>query len=168
MMTPAFAQRMARYAIWQNASQILAVESLQPGAWTEDRGAFFGSIQGTLSHLLWADTIWMSRLAGWPPPEVELAESPGMVTDWDAYKSRRARVDKGILDWTEGLGAADLTGDLRFFSRAIGKEATRPIWQLVQHLFNHQTHHRGQVHAMLTAAGATPEPTDLLLLPEGI
>ena len=75
-------------------------------------------------------------------------------------------MDAKIIDWAEGVDENWLAGGLTFFSVGAQREITRPCWQLVAHFFNHQTHHRGQVHAMLTQAGGKPHDTDLPLMPE--
>src|SRR5690606_18977201 len=113
-------------------------------------------------HLLWADQTWMSRLAGTPPPRVaRIPESVGLHESWNELKRERAAFDATILDWAGRLDPAWLEGDLTWVSGVLGKEVTRPKWLLVTHMFNHQTHHRGQVHCMLTQAGARPGTTDL-------
>ena len=75
-------------------------------------------------------------------------------------------MDTTIIGWAEKLDGQSLAGDLTWFSGAIKREVTKPTWQLLVHFFNHQTHHRGQVHAMLTAAGGRPHDTDLFVMPE--
>lgn len=133
-----------------------------------ERGAFFGSIEKTLNHLLWADRMWMSRF--WPArvdkPAAGIKDSVGLVGDWPALGEQRRAMDDIIIEWAGIVGDEWLSGDLTWFSGAIGAEVTRPAALCATHLFNHQTHHRGQVHAMLTAAGARPEDTDLFLMPE--
>ncbi|MDQ0463157.1 putative damage-inducible protein DinB [Caulobacter ginsengisoli] len=163
-MTPDLARLMATYNSWQNASLYDAAETLTPADRLADRGAFFGSIQGTLNHLLWGDQIWMSRFDGWEKPAVSIAGSTEICADWSDLRAARIRVDAGIAAWAAGLTEERLAQDLTWFSGAAGRELTRPMWQLVAHLFNHQTHHRGQAHALLTAAGARPADTDLMLL----
>ena len=66
-----------------------------------------------------------------------------------------------IVDWADAVTGADLAGQMVWYSAAVGQEMSRPQALCAMHMFNHQTHHRGQVHAMLTAAGAMPGPTDL-------
>lgn len=78
------------------------------------------------------------------------------------------RADGRIRAWADRLGPAALRGDLAWHSGATGREVTKPIATCVAHMFNHQTHHRGQIHAMLTAAGMTPEATDLVFMPEDV
>ena len=130
-----------------------------------DRGAFFGSILGTLSHLLWADRMWLSRCAGLPRPPVGLSGSATLVTDAAAWAEGRRGADADWLAWAERLEPRDLDGDLTWVSGVTGGTVSRPWGLIATHVFNHQTHHRGQVHAMLTAAGLRPRDTDLFLMP---
>jgi uncharacterized damage-inducible protein DinB len=129
------------------------------------RGAFFGSIHATLNHLLWGDRIWMSRLAGTPRPQGGIPQSVSLYADWNDLKRERAAFDTVIVDWADQLEDASLAGELTWFSGAIKAEVRKPKWLLVTHMFNHQTHHRGQVHCMLTQAGSKPGDTDLPLMP---
>ena len=155
---------MARYNSWQNRSLYAAADALGDAERRKPRGAFFGSIHGTLCHILWGDRIWMSRFTGTELPPVGIKESPGMVEDWAELVRQRVAFDETIVAWTQRLDPAWLQGPLTWYSGAVGREISRPRWQLVTHFFNHQTHHRGQVHAMLTACGAKPDDTDLMLL----
>jgi uncharacterized damage-inducible protein DinB len=164
MISTAFVRTMARYNQWQNRSLYEAAEAIGDGARRLDRGAFFGSIHGTLNHLVWGDSIWMHRFAGTPKPEGGIKDSPARIAEWASLKAERAALDRAILDWAEGLDADWLAGTMSWFSGALGREVTKPHWFLVAHFFNHQTHHRGQVHAMLTDAGAKPADTDLFVL----
>ena len=107
----------------------------------------------------------MSRFDGWDKPAVGIADSPRLMAEWPAYRTVRAEADARILDWAGRLDDAALQGDLAWYSGAIGADVRRPLALCVQHFFNHQTHHRGQVHAMLTAAGARPGDTDLFVMP---
>ena len=164
-MTPAMARTLARYNAWQNRSMLAAAGGLEPSAREADLGAFFGSIHATFSHLLWADRMWMSRLLDWEKPAGGIAESPRHEPDWERLLAARAEADGRIVAWAEGL--AGLERDLIWWSGAAGREVRRPAGLCALHMFNHQTHHRGQIHAMLTAAGARPGDTDLFLMPSG-
>ncbi len=167
MISPGYVQTLARYNHWQNRSIYAAAGALQDAERKEPRGAFFGSIHGTLNHLLWADRIWMHRLAGWPAPEPKgIAQSVDYFQDWVMLECERLASDDALVDWAERLTPAHLEGDLTWYSGAAGRELTRPRWLLVTHLFNHQTHHRGQVHCLLTQLGTRPEPTDLPFRPD--
>jgi len=165
MITPEYVREMAAYNAWQNDSLYRAADALSDADRQQDRGAFFGSIQATLAHVLWGDTIWMSRFDNWQPPEASLEAARGQGVEWATLKRERAEADRRISAWARRVGAADLDGELSWFSVALGRELTRPRALLVMQLFNHQTHHRGQVHAMLTAAGAQPDDTDLPFRP---
>ena len=156
---------MARYNAWQNQSVYLAAETLDDAARKLDRGAFFGSIHATLCHLLWADLIWMSRFAGTPRPAAPGIEaSASMISGWNELKRERVQTDELILSWASEVKQDWLADELTWRSGAAGREVSKPCWQLVAHFFNHQTHHRGQVHAMLTAAGARLDDTDLFYM----
>ena len=161
MITPDWARLMAAYNAEMNRRLYAAADRLTPVQRQEDRGAFFGSVQGTLSHLLWGDRTWMHRFDGWEQPEGGIRTSPGLFPDWEALKRARAETDAGIEAWTARLDPAWLRGSVTWFSGAMGREVTRPAWVLAVHFFNHQTHHRGQVHALLTGFGERTGDTDL-------
>ena len=165
MITPEYLRTMAAYNRWQNESVYAAADTLGDEERRRDRGAFFGSIHGTLNHLLWGDQMWLSRFAGTPAPRAgSIPESPGQIADWEDLKRERVSFDGLIEQWAENIDPAWLNGDLTWFSVAAKREISAPKKLLVTHMFNHQTHHRGQVHAMLTSAGARPDDTDLMLL----
>lgn len=165
MITPAYLQRMARYNRWQNDSVYSAAGTLSDAARKQDRGSFFKSIHATLSHILWADRIWMSRLSDWAPPGIGIPDSVNMFPDWEVLKTERAASDAAFLRWADAATQADIDGDLTY-ANSTGAINTRNRAVCLVQVFNHQTHHRGQVHAMLTAAGAKPEDTDVPFMPE--
>jgi uncharacterized damage-inducible protein DinB len=167
IITPTYAQLMARYNAWQNRSLYAAASTLTDEARKLPRGAFFGSIHGTLCHLLFGDQAWMHRFAGTPAPLAKsIAESATAVPSWDELHAARRGFDVVITNWATTLDPAWLDGDLTWYSGAMGRDVTRPRAELVVHMFNHQTHHRGQAHALLTAAGAKPEDTDIPFMPD--
>lgn len=157
---------MARYNRWQNRCLLQAAETLSPAGRLQERGAFWGSIAGTLSHLLWGDLVWMSRFDGGRRPDVLLADSATLYENWDDWRRERQACDARILDWAGRLTPGDLEGELYWHSGALGRAVSRPMALCAAHFFNHQTHHRGQVHAMLTAAGAPVSATDLFAMPD--
>jgi len=166
MIGPDHVKTFAAYNRWQNESLYRAADGLSEAERQADRGAFFGSIEATLNHVLWGDRMWMSRFAGTPRPvQPNIPASVGECANWTALMAQRAALDREIIGWAASVSAEQLAGDLTWFSGAAGREVSKPLWLLATHFFNHQTHHRGQVHAMLTAAGATPDDTDLFLLP---
>jgi uncharacterized damage-inducible protein DinB len=162
----AYAATMARYNRWQNDSLYRAADTLDDAARRLGRGAFFGSIHGTLNHILWGDRMWMHRFADTPRPAGKISDSPTAVEDWEDLGAQRRAFDGVILDWATGLDPDWLAEDMDWVSSNGDRRFTMPRSLLVAHFFNHQTHHRGQVHAMLTAAGARPGDTDLVFMPD--
>lgn len=167
MISPEYCQLMARYNAWQNTQLNEGLEGQPPDLLMADRGAFFGSILGTLNHLVWGDLMWMARFA----PDVS---SPGgsiarsvhrhkALGDWHA---ERLALDRVIARWADRLTPVDLAGSLAWRSAAAGRSVDAPMSRCIVHMFNHQTHHRGQVHAMMTAAGLAAPVSDLFLMPE--
>src|ERR1700682_2919168 len=161
MIDLGYVQRMARHNRWQNENLYGVADTLSDAERQRPRGAFFGSIHATLNHLLWGDRIWMSRLAGTPRPEGGIPQSVSTYGDWNDLRRERAAFDAVILDWAAARHSAALEGEPPGFSGPIKAEARKPKWLLVTHMFNHQTHHRGQVHCMLTQAGGKPGDSDL-------
>jgi uncharacterized damage-inducible protein DinB len=117
-----------------------------------------------LTHILWGDQQWMSRFDAWPKPTTPIQESAQMIEDFAVLGAGREKADTDISRWAAKVDEAWLAEDLTWFSGAAGREMRAPKGLLVTHFFNHQTHHRGQVHAMLTAAGQETGDTDLFLL----
>jgi uncharacterized damage-inducible protein DinB len=164
MIDKHYAITMARYNAWQNRSLYACAGALSPEARTMERGAFFGSIHATLNHILWGDQMWMARFDGAPAPSVGVQGSVAMFEAFEALAQARLKLDERIASWAQRLDPAWLEGDLAWFSGVLKRDISKPKALLVMHFFNHQTHHRGQAHAMLTAAGAKPEDTDLMLM----
>ena len=165
ILAPEYVLSMARYNGWQNRQMKAALRGLSDEALREDRGAFFGSILKTANHLLWGDWLWMSRFDGGDGPE----GSPGgleLMPNLSEWAIARFKMDARILRWAETRATLDLTGDLTWYSGIAGREMSRPLALCVAGFFNHQTHHRGQIHAMATAAGAKGWTSDLIFLPE--
>jgi len=165
MISADYIRLMARYNRWQNESISAAADGLSDEARRLDRGAFFRSIHETLCHLLWGDKIWLSRFTDYPAPDGGIPSSTALHIDWAPLRADRCETDEAIANWAAALRDEDLEGDLTWYSGAAGKDLTRPRAVLAAHMFNHQTHHRGQVHAMLTAAGAKPDDTDIPFMP---
>ncbi len=164
MIAPEWVRMMAAYNAEMNRRLYAAAAGLPVDERRRDRGAFWGSIHNTLNHLLWGDRTWMARFAGWPKPAQTLRESTTLAADFSSLRAARAEADAAIEDWAATLDAAWLAGEMRWLSGAAQREVSRPRAMLVTHFFNHQTHHRGQVHAMLTAAGEKTGDTDLFLV----
>ena len=166
LITPDYVVTFARYNAWQNKQMKAALEGLSDAALREDRGAFFGSLLATANHILWGDWIWMSRFDGRPGPGMDGRAGLTLFPTLATWSADRFRMDGRISLWANRLDTVDLTGDLTWYSGSSGREVTKPLALLVVHFFNHQTHHRGQVHAMLTATGSKAPVSDLFLMPE--
>ncbi len=161
MISVGWCRMMAAYNSEMNRRLYDAAEHIPDAERRTERGAFWGSLHGTLCHLLWADRMWMHRFAGWPKPATAHRDSPRLIEDWDILRAARAEADAGIESWTAGLSQAWLARPLTWLSGAAGREMTQPGWVLVAHLFNHQTHHRGQAHCLVTQQGVRTADTDL-------
>lgn len=169
MIDTAYARTMARYDRWQNRSLIDAADKLTDTERWQDRGAFFRSIAETLNHILWDHRVWLARQRGEATVIKDIgARHPYTDTprNWSEYKRERAALDDEIRAWCESLSDADVSGSVKWMRGETPVE-TDFGFNLV-HMFNHATHHRGQAHAMLTAAGIDPGSTDLPMLPEDI
>ncbi len=173
MIAPAHVQMMARYNRWQNNNLYTTADTLSEAQRRENRGAHFGSIHKTLTHLLWADQQWMGRFAGKAPPWFDYGaqpwpkiprESVNLEIGWDELKRQRVAFDETIIGWAASVDPAWL-GQEFIWKHSSGRELRHAYWVLVTHMFNHQTHHRGQVHSLLTGFGATPGDTDIPWLP---
>ena len=161
---PAFVRTMAAYNAEMNRRLFAAAGRLSDAERQKPRGAFWYSTHGTLCHLLWGDQAWMSRFDGWPKPAVSQKQSAGLVEDFAELRRLRVEADGKIADWAQRVDDAWLAQDLVWFSQSAQKELRNPRGFLVTHFFNHQTHHRGQAHAMITAAGEQTGDTDLFLV----
>lgn len=163
MISVEHAQLMADYNRWMNAKLYAAAAQLSDAERRADRGAFFKSIHGTLVHLLRADLAWYWRFTG--RPLEGLADHLARHDDFAALRTQREALDAELQAWTARLTAAWLAADFTYFSIAYNAPYTRPAWVLVVHLFNHETHHRGQVTTLLTQLGIDIGETDLPVLP---
>lgn len=170
-MTPEHARVMARYNRWMNDKLYAVARALPDAERKADRGAFFGSIHRTLNHLLLADRVWLARFEGQALADGELG--PGgiraldqeLYEDFDELHRERAKTDGDIETFVATLTSESLAGNLRYLRRGVVNEF--PLWHAVAHLFNHQTHHRGQVTTLLVQAGHDPGVTDLVAMLRG-
>jgi uncharacterized damage-inducible protein DinB len=164
LVSPAFVRIMAAYNAEMNRRIFAAAQRLAEPARRLPRGAFWGSIHGTLCHLLWGDQMWMSRFDGWDKPTVSQKDSPTLITDFDELRRARVDADDRISSWAGRVSEAWLREEQVWFSVSVNRELRHPRSLLVTHFFNHQTHHRGQAHAMITALGERTGDTDLFLI----
>src|SRR5437899_4657006 len=151
---------LAGYNGWANRRRYEAAAELTDAQYRADRGAFFKSMHGTLNHLLVTDRIWMKRFTGegQAPDRLDAILHEGF-TD---LRSAREAEDQRIRLWVDGLDEARLSGVIRYRRVSTPDEFVQPLMPALDHWFNHQTHHRGQAHVILTSLGKTAPELDLL------
>jgi uncharacterized damage-inducible protein DinB len=163
MVTREYCDLMARYNQWINTRLYAVCGAFSDGERRRDRGAFFGSMHGTLNHLLWGDRVWFGRLID--VPCTVPAFGADTFDDFDELAHERRATDRSLLEWTAGVAPEMLASTIEYQSRVDGKTRRLPAAIAVVHLFNHGTHHRGQLTTLIKQAGADPGATDLPWLP---
>jgi len=150
----------AAYNAWANGRLYDAAAALSDAEYRADRNAFFKSMHGTLNHLLVTDRIWMQRFTG----EGRAPERLDAILHerLDELRSAREAEDRRIARWIESLDDARLAGVIRYRRVSTPEEFVQPLAPALRHFFNHQTHHRGQAHMVLTTLGKDAPPLDLL------
>jgi uncharacterized damage-inducible protein DinB len=168
MISPAYCVKMARYNAWMNGKIFAASATLTDAQRKQDRGAFFGSIHGTLSHLFLGDLAWMRRFA----PEASLPCHGVALTSldqvlFDAFvelREARQALDAQTLSVMQTISQNTIDANLRYH-RVNGELKEMPMALALTHFFNHQTHHRGQVTTLLSQSNVDVGDTDLVWLP---
>jgi uncharacterized damage-inducible protein DinB len=163
MITASHSQLMAQYNEWMNSRMYALCASLSDTELHRDRGTFFKSIYATLNHIAYGDLAFLSRFTGIP----SIVPEPGadLFSTFSLLRAERVALDKRILSWSESLTPAWLAEPLTYKSKIDGKTRTVPKWALVTHMFNHQTHHRGQVTTLLSQMGLDVGATDIPFMP---
>ncbi len=153
-------QMFAAYNAWANARIYEHAAQLSDDDYRADRGAFFKSVHGTLNHLLATDRIWMQRFtgAGEAPDRLDAI----LFDQFDELQTARVAEDRRIIAFVENLDEAALSRSIRYRAISMPAEFEQELASALAHWFNHQAHHRGQIHCLLTGlAGVAPE-LDLL------
>lgn len=149
-MTPEEARRLIAYHGWARERMLDAIAGLDDAAYRRDLGTSFGSVHGTLVHLYGADEVWYERWTGGAPlglPPVE------RFPDFAAVRAAWSRLDPRMRAFVGGLDADGLARSLTY--RAFnGQQATVSYTQMLQHVVNHGSYHRGQVTTLLRQLGA--------------
>lgn len=153
---------MADYNHWMNQKLYAICADIPDELRQKDVGAFFQSIHGTLNHLLFGDRAWMGRFMGQP-----FAAKIGdlLYANFDELRQQRQISDRQIIEWSRQLSNEWLSQPFRYTSGVAKKNIELPAWVLVTHMFNHQTHHRGQLTALLHQLGYDPGVTDIPWMP---
>jgi uncharacterized damage-inducible protein DinB len=152
----------AGYNAWCNARLYAATATVSDADYRADRGAFFKSLHGTLNHLLVGDRIWMQRFTGDGPTYTDLEAIP--CDDLPTLRQAREAEDARIASWVKGLDEAALAGTFTYRTIVKPTGVTQPLAPALAHFFNHQTHHRGQAHCLLTEAGGRDAAPSLDLI----
>jgi uncharacterized damage-inducible protein DinB len=153
---------MAKYNAWANARLFRMAGALRDELYRKETGAYFRSLHGTLNHLLVADRIWMRRLTG-AGDHPELLNAI-LFDDLPSLHTARVEEDRRINGFVQGL-AEPAFEEVLDYRTLIGTHQRQRRREILAHLFNHETHHRGQAHAILTMLGVTePDPLDLLIM----
>jgi uncharacterized damage-inducible protein DinB len=163
MITSDYCRLMAEYNAWMNRKTFGVCSKMPEQALYEDRGAFFKSIYLTLNHIAYADLAFMSRFTGTPSAVPPLAVD--LFGGFRNLQAERQRLDDRISDWGGSVTESWLAQSLTYESKVDGRLRTVPHWALVTQLFNHQTHHRGQVTTVLTQLGQDVGSTDIPFMP---
>ncbi len=163
MNTTDYFQRLSQYNQWMNEKIYLVCESIPDAVRREDQGAFFHSIHGTLNHILLADKLWLSRFQNYTFEIKSLGQE--LISEFDLLWKERQKTDGEIQNYIDSLTEEKLAESLTFTSRSQQRECKFILWHLIQHFFNHQTHHRGQLTTLISQCGKDFGVTDLLWLP---
>jgi uncharacterized damage-inducible protein DinB len=150
----------AAYNRWANERLYAAAAELDDEEYRRDMRAFFSSLHGTLNHLLVTDRIWLHRFTG----QGDAPKALDAILHHRLEDLRAARVaeDARIIDWINSLESADIAGRFTYTTVSDMRTISQRLAPALAHLFNHQTHHRGQAHGILTALGKLAPTFDLI------
>jgi len=137
------------YNAWCNERLYDAAAQMTDTDYRADRGAFFKSVHGTLNHLLVGDRIWMHRFTG--QGAVPSSLDTILFDDFMQLRSARRAEDERIRQYVGTLSEDDLAKTIRFRTFVNPQDIEQMLAPALDHFFNHQTHHRGQAHALLSA-----------------
>jgi uncharacterized damage-inducible protein DinB len=153
-------EMFAAYNRWANEAVYAAAATLTPEEFGSDRGAYFGSMKGTLNHLLCADRIWMRRFTG--AGDAPTALNVILFEELAALEAARKVEDQRIVDWVAGVPDEALGQNFSYTPITNPQLVTQKLGSAMSHFFNHQTHHRGQCHMILTSLGKPSLTLDLV------
>jgi len=154
-------EMLAGYNAWANRRLYGAAAELSDADYRADYGAFFGSVHATLNHLLVADRIWLRRLTGQGPAPARLDEI--VHEEFAELQAARETEDARIVEHVAALSDVDLAGTVRYRTITGPADIEQPLLPVMINFFNHQTHHRGQAHCLLTRITNRAPSLDLLM-----
>ncbi len=150
----------AAYNAWANQRVYEATAGLSKDEFTRDVGAFFKSMRGTLNHLLATDRIWLKRFTGEGDAPASLDAT--LYIDFAKLRVAREAEDRRLVDWIGSQSEKQLAGRFTYMTVTDMRTVSQRLAPALSHLFNHQTHHRGQAHTILTVLGREAPPLDLI------
>jgi len=152
-------QTLARYNRWANKKLYDVVETVSIEEFEKDSKAYFASMRGTLNHILFGDWAWTLRLKGKSSAHLEMGKI--YHPSFAALKKARLEADEDFLILLDDMNNDEISADLTY-RNIKGIEYVMPTHHVLAHVFNHGTHHRGQVHCLLTQAGIEAPSLDLI------
>ncbi len=159
MLQKADFQRLFEYTIWANHRLLRAAALLSVPDFRRDMGSSLGGVRGTLVHTMGAEWIWLERVKGVSPSRgFDEGEFPDVI----ALRDRWVTIEEHRAAWLRGLKKDDPAEKIRY-KNLQGQAFEQPLWQIVQHVANHSTYHRGQVVSMLRMLGSKPVATDMIV-----
>lgn len=156
---------LAIYNRWMNRKLYAVCAEFSDEVRKQDRSVPFRSMHGLLNHILLADRVWFGRFTGNPYPATALDQE--LYSDFEELRAARDAEDERIIEWVNGLSPEDLGREIRFRAITAPEERACPLWFPLTQAFNHQTHHRGQLTALIEQAGGDCGVTDFFALPQG-
>ncbi len=154
---------MSKYNQWMNTRLYDLCATMSEEELHGERGLFFDSIYLTLNHIMYGDLAFMARFTRTPEPEAAIGDE--LFSGFEELRRERLLYDENLISWASKLNDEWLADSLTYLSKVDGKERTYPHWVLLTHLFNHQTHHRGQITTGLKQLGYDIGSTDLPFMP---
>ena len=157
-MKPEEIVALTEFNAWANHRVLAAVEALTLDQFRRDLGSSYSSVRDTLAHILGVEWVWLERLQGRSPAALPTANDLADVT---SLQTRWAEVENNFRDYMEELTKAELDEEVEYKTLSFGP-GKNPRWQIIQHVVNHSTYHRGQIVTMLRQLGAKAVGTDLI------
>lgn len=150
---------LLEYNRWADAKMLDAVAALTPDQFSKDMGTSHGSIRKTLAHILFSEEVWLMRWKGISPKEVPEA---GELPDLPAIRSRWHDYHMDLRNFFSKMSDENML-EVISYDNFQGEERAYPLWQMMHHIVNHSSYHRGQIVTMLRQLGAAVVPLDFLL-----
>ena len=157
-MTPDQIRQLYDYNSWANRRLLDCCAALSEEQFVRDLGSSFRSVRDTLAHIMGAEWIWLER---WHGRSHNALPPPADYFNLEAVRRRWEEIEQGLDEFVRALTATDLTREFQYQSTR-GTQFSTPLWQMLQHLANHGTYHRGQVTTMLRQLSAKPVALDLI------